>query len=327
MKNFSPILAAIERPAPGANGETRYRVRQIEGSQHFIGVDSTGHAALLIHSSQRTSRAPIRLARLDVQFSLPCRLLENDREEKQDVFTAVTCRSSEATLIKHFCHAAEMLIKVLGTQPSDHKVYECVTRLTELFQNLSRGAGGTAVGLFGELLVIHLSSDPKASVRAWRSNTDDRYDFSVDDFRLEVKTAGNRHRSHHFSREQCMPPDGTVALVASVLAEASGGGLALRELVEQIEPQLESDAELILKLHINVAETLGDSLDRALEVRFDEQLARTSLAFFDLREIPAIRDGVPVELSEVRFKVDLSTNYRVRLDEIPVSIHAGLLPN
>ena len=40
--------------------------------------------------------------------------------------------------------------------------------------------------------------------------------------------------------------------------------------------------------------------------RFDDRLARASLRFYDLAMVPAIRDGVPPEVSGVHFRSDLT---------------------
>ncbi|PJF23847.1 MAG: hypothetical protein CUN53_20820, partial [Phototrophicales bacterium] len=63
---------------------------------------------------------------------------------------------------------------------------------------------------------------------------------------------------------------------------------------------------LILKVQETIAETLGESLPTAMGARFDDRLARASLRFYDLGMVPAIRDGVPREVSGVHFRSDLT---------------------
>jgi hypothetical protein len=58
-------------------------------------------------------------------------------------------------------------------------------------------------------------------MRAWRIDDRGRFDFSDGDVRLEVKTASSRIHAHSFSYEQCNPPAGTIAVVASLLARIS----------------------------------------------------------------------------------------------------------
>jgi hypothetical protein len=136
--------------------------------------------------------------------------------------------------------------------------------------------------------------------------SEDRFDISTGDLRIDVKASGDRLRFHHLSAEQCQPPEGTVGLLASVFIEGSGGGQSLRELVTAIEAALAGDDNQILKVQETIAETLGDSLPSAMGARFDDRLALSSIRFFDLAQVPAIRNGVPPEVSGVHFRSDLS---------------------
>lgn len=141
---------------------------------------------------------------------------------------------------------------------------------------------------------------------AWRSKYSSRFDFSSGDIRLDVKTASGRVRAHTFSHDQCNPPPGTVALVASLFVERSASGLSLQELIRSIEAVAGNDSDLVMKLHDLVAETLGNALQEALCTQFDAKLAASSLHFYDLRGIPAIRGDPPAAVSDIHFRSDLS---------------------
>ena len=67
-------------------------------------------------------------------------------------------------------------------------------------------------------------------------------------------------------------------------------------------PIIEGD----IRLHDIVADTLGTSLREALAIRFDLRLAESTLQFYDLREIPAIRDAPPAGVTDIHFRSDLS---------------------
>lgn len=49
------------------------------------------------------------------------------------------------------------------------------------------------------------------------------------------------------------------------------------------------------------------SLNEAMSAGFDVQLAMSSLLFFDLRQIPAVRGALPAGVSDVHFRSDLTT--------------------
>ena len=281
---------------------TRYRVRRIPATPHYIGRDTDGSPCMLLDSTDHVARPPIRLAALEVQFSLSCRITEHAGEERTATLTVLTCRARDAALIDYFAHVAQAIVVILGPRPSSSDIAEVVRRLTELFQSLSRATGRSVTGLFGELLVIHLSRAPQVTLGAWRSAVDNRFDFSIEDIRLEAKSSSDRVRAHHFSREQCMPPEGTLGILISLFVERSGGGLSLAELIERIEGQMAGNANLILRLHATVADTLGDATTAAMSMRFDEHLARSSFRIFDLSRIPAVRHDIPPEVSQVHFE-------------------------
>jgi hypothetical protein len=223
-----------------------------------------------------------------------------------ETLTAISCSSGDPEIQMYFAHVCETLLRIVGAHPSLRDLVEAVQRLMDLFQKLSRPSSRSVTGLFGELLIIHASASPAAAVQAWRSTADDRFDFSVDDLRLEVKASSTRKRAHDFSLEQCTPLAGATGILISLFAETSGGGLSLLELVQRIEHQLDSDLDLIMKLQETVADALGTAATAAFPMRFDERLARTSLHVYDLWSVPAIRTGIPPEVSQVRFRSDLS---------------------
>jgi len=88
--------------------------------------------------------------------------------------------------------------------------------------------------------------------------------------------------------------------------EHAAGGTPLRELIAEIERLSASSSELVMKLHTIVAATLGVTAKEALSMRFDQRLAASSLRFYDLRSIPAIRGEPPIGVSEIHFRSDLS---------------------
>jgi len=303
--DLAGILRELEPPAR-LEGELRYRVRPVAETGHYFGRDSQSRPCLLLDSRDHSRRTPIRLALLEVQFAVPCRILDDHGGERMQTLTAIICRTTDDVVARYFAHIAQTIVTIVGRSPSSNEVAQAVLRLTELFQNLSRPTGRSVLGLFAELLAIHTSGDPRVSLSAWRSAVDDRYDFSIDNVRLEVKSTSDRLRAHYFSREQCMPPEGTVAVLLSVFVERSGGGLSVGELIERIEAQLAGDSELIFRLHATVAATMGAATAEALLMRFDEQLARDSMRLYELGEIPAVRDELPAGVSQVRFRADIS---------------------
>jgi hypothetical protein len=103
-----------------------------------------------------------------------------------------------------------------------------------------------------------------------------------------------------------MVPDGARLVVASVFVERAGGGLSLGDLIQRVRDRVAEDHGLVAHIDRTVAESLGDSWSRALSDKFDLEVARESLAFFDSATVPKIEGDLPDGVSEVKFRSDLS---------------------
>lgn len=241
-----------------------------------------------------------------MRFGLPCRVTEQGGSDREAPLTMIDCTAPEMATQDHFVAICEALLDWLGDRPSMMAVGESVRRFAAMFQNLTRAPTQTITGIIGELMVIFAARDTQATLAAWRTAFDQRFDFAVDDVRLEAKASSNRMRRHSFSYEQCHPPEGAEGIVVSLCVEASGGDMSLRELIQAIEPRLNGDHEAVFRLHETVAATLGSNLLPGLDACFDQQLAKQSMLFFDLRAIPAARGSLPACVSQVRFTTDLT---------------------
>jgi Putative PD-(D/E)XK family member, (DUF4420) len=289
----------------GHIGYSVARVSRYPG--YFVGRDSNNKACILIALTDQSGRrhAPIRLENLDVEFEVRSRVTETTRSS-EGTFTVIRCRSDDIEIVRYFFSIAETILRILGTDPSRVAITQAITHLARIFQRLLVSSQRSVTGLFGELFLMKCCNTPARALAGWRLQDSSRFDFTAGDLRLDVKTASGRMRVHTFSYDQCNPPAGTVALVASLFAEKTATGISIRELVAQIEVSVRYSAELIMKLHDLVAVTLGNSLYESLSVRFDEKLAASSLRFYDLRAIPAIRNELPPGVSDLHFRSDLT---------------------
>ena len=261
---------------------------------------------MLLTASNAIPKAPLLLAGIQVCFSIPCRVSLSEHQDTTQTLTTVVCTSQDPIVQTYFAYVCETIVLIVGSQPSLQRVVDGVRHLVNLFQRLARPSSRSVTGLFGELYLLNASTSPRAAVKAWHSNVDERFDFSLGDIRLEVKASSTRQRAHNFSLEQCDPPPGTRGVLVSMFVETSGGGISLLELVEQIKGKLDGELGLILKLQETVADVLGATTAAALPMRFDEQLARHSLQIYEIDAIPAPRDAIPDEVSQVRFRSDIS---------------------
>jgi putative PD-(D/E)XK family protein DUF4420 len=304
-------------PPLGDPGHSRFCVRSIPNfPRHYVGRNSSGCPCILLRGSNHHMHAPIRLAGIEAHFAVPCQIATADGEERQETLTVVACTSSDPQSQLYFLHVCQTIVRVVGTNPTLQQIIDAVGRLVDLFRQLTRPASRSLIGLVGELFTIHRSRNPPIAVRAWRSADDDRFDFAIDDVRLEVKASGDRVRAHNLSAEQCQPPSGTIGVLASLFVERNGGGMSLMELIREVERSLSGDDDLVLKFQETIAGTLGETMSLALTMRFDERLAQSSLQLYDLSVIPAIRNWIPSEVSQVHFRSDLSRTPTVSIQEL-----------
>ena len=142
-------------------------------------------------------------------------------------------------------------------------------------------------------------------LQAWHSEAIERYDFSWDSDRLEVKASTNRTRTHHFSYDQVYPPRSVTVVVASLFVQSSPTGRSIKDLWDQLRA-VADDSDLRLKLERICLETLGDTWQHAVSKSYDEQIAEESLAFFDIANVPKVSEDQPSGVSDIRFRSDLS---------------------
>lgn len=305
----SGLRAILEeiRPEASDSHPTRFIAKPIPGCQrHFIAWNRLNVPCVLLETTDSYFRAPLQLAGLEVQYCAPCDVTLSSGATSKHTLSVVTCTSPDRNTQDYFLHLVETLLRIVGPAPQLSVVADAVSKLVEILQHLTRPHRRSVMALYAELTVIALSADPHIGLAAWRAEVDDRFDFAIADVRLETKATGDRIRAHHFSLDQCTPAAGVTAAIASMFVEQNGGGQSLSELIAEIEQRLSDDGQARLKLQNVVARSLGSSLLRALQIRFDEQLTRSTLSFFDASDIPAIRTDIPSAVTHIRFRADLT---------------------
>ena len=313
------IFESIRPPAGENSTAAVYSVLPIPGFENYLlGKDRESHACFLVDTADGTARPqpPIRLESLDAQFALRCQLRKGDIPDREGRFTVVRCRSLEPQTIRYFLSVCETVLRIIGDYPQQRAIASTVHRLAAILQKIRKPPTRPVLGLFGELFLVSRSGNPAKALEAWRTDEAARFDFTDGDVRLDVKTTSGRTRAHSFSYDQCNPPPNTFAVVASMFVERVASGLTLGDLCEEIEASISRHPDLVFKLHEVLATTLGNSIAESLEIGFDEKLAHSSLTFFDLRLVPAIRGQLPEGVSDVHFRADLSALSDLSVSEL-----------
>lgn len=312
---FDKLLQSGIRPEKGS-----ILASSIEsGNQAWkVGIDDAGNACILVTPKPSSAkRAPaIALENLEVQYRVRCKLQHEVGSVETELYTLLRLKTEHESDRAVFFSVCETIAKLVGCEPDETALNQAVIRLVALFRRLLLPPSRTNIGLFGEMVFILESRDAGRAIHAWRNDEYDRYDFSTDKVRIEVKSTSQSQRIHEFSLEQCEVLPDVTGMVASVIVEPNAGGTTIQQLQSQIENQLTGDYSSLLKLRSVVAETLHSGSNLRSGPAFDLKKARHSLEIYDLNSIPAIREVPPRGVTGVRFKSNLDLCTPLRKTEL-----------
>ena len=309
MLNLIELFQSLESVAT-IYGDNQFSTTLIpDHEQHRLGKDAQGRPVLLISvldASGQRQPAPIVLEHLTVMYNQSCRVSHSDSTLEEGRFTVVRCTGEDTILQVYFLRVASAILTSLKNRPTQVDIAYAMNRLIELFRAMARRPRKDVQGLWAELFLITQSVQPAILVKAWHTLPEDRYDFAMEDQRIEVKSFSGSLRQHHFSLEQLHPPEGVKTLVASMRVERSQAGESITDLREKIQTHLSSESNLLLHLDTIIALTLGDGWQQADEACFDQRVAQESLAFYEAAAIPSVNPNLPSGVSRVHFQSDLT---------------------
>lgn len=207
-------------------------------------------------------------------------------------------------MITAFLDVAASVVRLAGASPGPGVLSGIMRQLLDIFDP-RMPARGSVLGLWGELWLIGHAVDPVALVRAWHARVDDRLDFARPGSRLEVKTTTRGKRIHNFDLHQLSPASGYDATIASIMTTETDAGTSLRALVCQVIDRLQGHPEEQLKVHTQVAATLGPEWTLLAQRRFDDAQAATSLSFLSAGDVPCV-EVTAAAILDVSLTVDCS---------------------
>ena len=313
------LFQALKSPEEQGLPTATFSVTAIEGFSSFmVGKDSLGRGALLVSSvgAMKANPPAIRLQSVEAYFGVRCSLQTGGQEPTATRLSVIQCPVLEEETIRFFFSVCATLVSLLGDNPELNDLWSAVNRIASLFQKLLRAPRRSLDGFFGELFILWQSVDPLSVIRTWRLEENSRFDFVGERLRLDVKVTSTHHRSHVLSYEQANPPADTVGIIASLFAEQVGSGTSLGVLVEELEQRLFGEPELVFRLQEQLAATLGEALQSALDTRFDMQLTAGSLRFYRVADVPAVRGELPAGVSDLHFRSDFTQTKAFALETL-----------
>jgi len=314
--NIFDIYNTIETPEIN----NKFNVITISGTNHKMGKSVEGFPMFFVNSRGESNVPNINMEFLSVQYNQTCDIIENNIE-CNIVFTIITLKSTEETLLKYFIDIFMLVLQKFDFQPSVKKISIEIENIITIFSAMHHIALKTIQGLWAELLIIYLAKDTDIILSAWHNNPNDKYDFSLGKEKLEVKSSTSYDRIHHFSMEQLNPTQNSELVIASTTVIETGKGttgLSIIDLADKIIEKTHS-IEMKLKLKTVIANTIGCDINKTSSVYFDLTTAVDKLAFFDYRSVPSIElNNVPIAVSNVNFSSSLEG-----IEEIPSNKLSG----
>lgn len=296
------LFESLVVPLPTGSGRDLSGIPIPGAETHRLAKDASGAPCLLIRQPpQRATSAPIRLENLAVSFGVQCTLAQRGQAPERGTFTIVRCSTANPKLFPHFLRIISPMVVALGPAPTPAAVRRAIAGLVELFQALAAPTAKAIQGIWAELVLIKLASDPRAMVAAWRRDFQEHFDFADGPQRIEVKSSTTRRREHHFSLSQLTPVGGARVVVASIFVERAGGGVSLRTIFEETRRLVTDDPALATRFDSVFYTSLGSGWADALDESFDWEVAAESVVFYAAEAVPRVENPTPQTVFDVRF--------------------------
>ena len=313
--NLIDLFDSLSFPEEG-NEKTFNAIPIPEYPNYRIAINVEGNPVLLLSVANTVKDIALknfRLKYLQLEQNVECKISENDKSIFQ-TFTVITFTSNDRNLQEYFLRISETLVKTLSSKATQQQIISSLNKFVEVFRALTDTPTNTVHGLWTELFLIDNSVNPKQLLNYWHNLPEEKFDFNSGEEKIEVKSNSNFERIHTFSSEQINPPKGTQVLIASIFVRQSNEGQSIQQLVDTITMKVQNDTELTDKLNNIVCKTLGNSLEQSIRIKFDYNIAKDSLQFYKHQDISKIEEiHIPNEVSEVRYKSDLSSIHSIDL--------------
>ncbi len=286
-----------------------------EGCEHLFGqgvagrsdlwfsVDANDHPALLFEVAEGSDQPDLKLKYIEVEFARQCEISVEGEPNRCGFFTAIRFQDDDADLVRIFLRLLEEAFLAEAEAFSSQQIRSKIIALSEIFSRLETSVKDV-IGLWGELHVIHRSSDPSRVARAWCLAKSAQFDFLADTHVLEVKTTTKQRRAHRFSLEQVRPSSGLSPYICSVLLVETPSGMTVGDLMDAVLEQINDSDDRNRVFHQCLMKGGKDiySSSMTLAVLPDE----TSVAVFPASSVSAPEVDPDEPIYNVKFDADLT---------------------
>jgi hypothetical protein len=276
---------------------------------YWVAKDPEGNPALLVALEpcfDAPSIPPLELRNLSFRPRCVCRIRVEGAAELVETLAVLKCTTEDPMLREYFLRSLSGTVAALPAIPTEEDIAAAVANLVELFRALEAPPRTSLQGLWCELFLIGRAPNIRQAAVAWHADPSALHDFVAGRQRIEVKSTMGPHRIHQFRLEQLIPPHGTDVVIASFLLEESGRGISIAELWDEVSRRHELSVALRNRLSQILALGLGRDWRKARRVAFDPEAALNGLHLYNATVISKVDPNLPVGVSEVRFKAELT---------------------
>lgn len=288
--------------------EGTYKAARIsENMPHKIGATDDGHPMFFIECADDQKLSDIKLERFKVLFNRQCLVQDVDETDAlTHNYSVIFMNSNNSDLQRYFFQVVYLVLERLPLRPKTETLKVEISKIIELFTAPPKFSKEVVRGLWAELLVIERGNNPEYLLKSWHEDTVDKYDFNDSIDKVEVKSTAGATRSHVFALEQLVPNTNSHLLVASIFVNQVGIGKNIFDLLDSICLKV-ADPDLQIKVKELTYKTIGPHVEESAKLRFDYKNACDTYLLYNYKDIPSIPlNSIPIEVSSVHFKVDLS---------------------
>lgn len=215
--------------------------------------------------------------------------------------------------------AAAIFYGLIDLQTQFGETGKAIWQMKNLFENRLKFelSDQLLTGIFGELLIIKATNSPSLAAHYWHSDTDDKYDFSGKNFRLEVKTTLMNERKHHFSSHQIPGDFPDKTFVASIRLVKVEAGDTLLKLVNDISTQLDQDSKQ--KVKNIVIKTLQVPIELVNNFQIDAKESLKLIQLYTSQSVPSPTKNIGVismewyaELSDINTFTQFDSDFFIK---------------
>jgi Putative PD-(D/E)XK family member, (DUF4420) len=303
------LFSIYDSLASISGSEDLYIARELSTRPNFrVAKDSDGNPALLItpELSNGPAAPPLELRYLSFRPRCVCRVRAENKSESVEMLAVIKCTATDARLREYFLRSLTGSVAALSNPPTEGESAELVSKLVELFRAMDSPARTSLQGIWCELFLISRASRVRQAAVAWHADPKALHDFMAGKQRVEVKSSMGPHRVHEFRLEQLLPLQDTRVVVASFMLDESGRGLSIDDLWAEISANPQMTVELRERVSQILTLSLGRDWRHARHVAFDPDAALAKLRLYDVALVPKLDSNIPAEVSDVRFKTELT---------------------